>query len=403
MPSLSPIARKILNTLRIHGMLTRAQLSRLTEASLTKVTDATRQLVHMGLVNECEGASSGGRRPTLLRIKSDLCHTLGIDVGTQNLRAVVVDTAGRVAAHAHRREPLRFNRTISMDDVLSVAGDALERASISKELIKGIGIGITGIVDELNGTCLFMPNAQQWRGFPVVRLLREAWMIPNVYITDSVRGMALAEMRYGLGRGIDNFVLVNIGVGLGAGIVVNGKVVTGSRGIAGEIGHIYVGESNGICCCGNHGCLESIASGWALSRQVAKAVGKGVVTSIKSGSTPDGADLISDVIDAAKSGDKFALNMLDEAADYISIGISALINLLSPQRIIIGGGLAEGAGSLLLDPLIRKTKARSLPWVQSDIDIRLSELGQYSAARGAATMAMDRVFAEDWDSLFRPN
>lgn len=228
-------------------------------------------------------------------------------------------------------------------------------------------------------------------------------MIPNVYITDSVRGMALAEMRYGLGRGIDNFVLVNIGVGLGAGIVVNGKVVTGSRGIAGEIGHIYVGESNGICCCGNHGCLESIASGWALSRQVAKAVDKGVVTSINSGSTADGTDLISDVIDAAKSGDKFALNMLDEAADYISIGISALINLLSPQRIIIGGGLAEGAGSLLLDPLIRKTKARSLPWVQSDIDMRLSELGHYSAARGAATLAMDRVFAEDWDSLFRPN
>ncbi len=393
MPALLSIHWELLDALRLHGALTRAQLSRLTGASLTKVTDAARELVSAGLVDEHEGESSGGRRPSVLAIRSDLCYCLGVDAGTQNLRAVVLDTAGGVVASAQRQEPLRSTRTLSIDDVVALVGEVSERSGVPRELINGIGIGLTGIVDEVGGTCLFMPNAPSWRDLPVVRRLQDACTVANVRLTDSVRGMALAEARYGLGRGMTSFIVVNIGVGLGAGIVVDGRVLTGSRGIAGEIGHIYVGDSNDICCCGNRGCLESIASGWALSRRVTRAMGSGVVTSIASESTPEATAQISDLISAAKTGDKFAVNLLDEAADYLSIGISALVNLLSPQRIIIGGGLAEGAGDLLMDPLVRKTRARSLPWVQTDIDIRLSELGEYSAARGAATMAMDAVFA----------
>jgi N-acetylglucosamine repressor len=223
-------------------------------------------------------------------------------------------------------------------------------------------------------------------------MLQEATGITNVSITDSARCMALAESRYGLGRGIKNFTIVAIGVGLGAGIVIDGKILSGSRGIAGELGHIYVGESASLCCCGNHGCLESLASGWALSRQVSEAMNTGVVTSIERPVEGQGDGLIQSVIEAAKAGDKFAVNMLDEMTDYLSTGISTLINLLSPERIIICGGLAEGAGNLLMRPLIHRTYARSLPWLQKDIDIRLSTLGEYSAAWGAATYAMDKLF-----------
>ncbi|MEW5865980.1 MAG: ROK family protein [Bacillota bacterium] len=393
--NLSTVNRRVLDMLRVHGPTTRSQLSCLTGISLTKIAEVTRQLARTGLVREGEGPSSGGRKPTLMYIKSDLFHTVGIDVGTQNLRAVVMDATGSVSASARRYKPLGLSSAIGIEDMLSIAREALARAGVHESQVMGIGVGVTGIVDEVRGTSLFVPGSPQMRDLPVVRLLQEDSKVSNVYITDSVRGMALAESRYGLGRGISNFVFVNVGVGLGAGIVVDGKVMTGSRGIVGELGHVYVGESNEICCCGNYGCLESIASGWALSRRVNRAMSNGVVTSIRTEPTTDGSDQIRDLIEAAKSGDKFAVNLLNEAADLLSLGTSTLVNLLNPQRIIVGGGLAEGAGELLMEPLTRRTKARSLPWLQSEIDIRLSELGEYSAARGVATLAMDKVFAAE--------
>ncbi len=225
-----------------------------------------------------------------------------------------------------------------------------------------------------------------------MKILREATGISSVHITDSARCMALAESRYGQGKGIRDFITVTVGIGLGAGIVIDGKLVSGSRGIAGELGHIYVGESSNLCCCGNHGCLESLASGWALARQASEAMSNGVATNIQPPLEAQGEGYIQSVIEAAKAGDKFAVNIIDEMADYLSIGISTLVNILNPERIIICGGLAEGAGDLLMNPLIHRTHARSLPWLQEDIDIRLSTLGEYSAAWGAATHAMDRLF-----------
>ncbi len=389
---LSPAERKVLNLIRMHGLLSRAQISEYTETSLTKIAYIADQLDQKELVEKIKGISSGGRSPKLLQVRDNLCFALGIEIGTQHLRTVIINANGKILGNAKIYEPLQEKRTISIQALQELAHQALQAANLSWGDITGVGIGITGFVDENSGVCLFLANVSEWQNLPVVQKLQEVAGVQDVFLTDSVRGMALVESRYGLCREFSNFIVIDVGVGLGAGIVIDKKVLTGSRGVVGEFGHMYIGGTNEICVCGNYGCLESIASGWAIVRRAKEAIERGVVTSMHDYIAPERSIQISDIIHVAKNGDKFALNLLEETANYLSLGLSMLINLLNPQMIVVTGGLAKGAGDLLMNPLRSGVRAKTLPWLQQDIHIRLSELGEYSAARGAATLAMDKTF-----------
>ncbi len=392
MKKLSAGERKVLNLIRMHGLLSRAQISEYTETSLTKIAYIADQLDQKELVEKIKGISSGGRSPKLLQVRDNLCFALGIEIGTQHLRTVIINANGKILGNAKIYEPLQEKRTISIQALQELAHQALQAANLSWGDITGVGIGITGFVDENSGVCLFLANVSEWQNLPVVQKLQEVAGVQDVFLTDSVRGMALVESRYGLCREFSNFIVIDVGVGLGAGIVIDKKVLTGSRGVVGEFGHMYIGGTNEICVCGNYGCLESIASGWAIVRRAKEAIERGVVTSMHDYIAPERSIQISDIIHVAKNGDKFALNLLEETANYLSLGLSMLINLLNPQMIVVTGGLAKGAGDLLMNPLRSGVRAKTLPWLQQDIHIRLSELGEYSAARGAATLALDKTF-----------
>lgn len=394
MKKLSPAERKVLNLIRVHGLLSRAQILQYTETSMTKIAYITEQLDQKGLVEKIKGTSSGGRSPNLLQVRNDLCFALGVEIGTQYLRAVIINANGDILGHAKIYEALQEKRNIAVQDLHELAFQALQAANVSWDAITGVGVGITGIVDENRGICLFLPNAPEWQNMPVVETFRETTGLQEIYVTDSVRGMAVSEGRYGACREVSNFIVIGVGVGLGAGIVIDKKILTGSRGVMGEFGHMYIGGTNEICVCGNYGCLESLASGWAVVRRAKEAIERGVVTSMHDYIDSEKSIQISDIIHVAKNGDKFAINLLEETANYLSLGFSMLINLLNPQMIVIAGGLAEGAGDLLMQPLVRGVRAKTLPWLQQDIHIRLSELGEYSAARGAATLAMDKTFEQ---------
>jgi predicted NBD/HSP70 family sugar kinase len=389
---LSPAERKILNMIRMYGCLSRAQIAQYADISLTKIAHITDQLDKKDLVKKIEGTSSGGRRPSLLQVKDDICFTLGIEIGTQHLRAAVINTNGSIVGSTKLYEPLEEKRTISIQDLQELGNQALQSAHLSWADVAGIGLGITGIVDENSGTCLFLSRAPDWQNLQIVQKLQKETNIQHIFLTDSVRGMALSESRYGFCREISNFIIIDVGVGLGAGIVINKEILTGSRGVVGEFGHMYIGGNSEMCVCGNYGCLESIASGWAIVRKARKAIIGGVATSMHNYISPGQSLQISDIIHAAKDGDKLAINLIEEAANYLSIGISTLINLLNPQMIIIAGGLVEGAEKLLMRPLTNGIRTKTLPWLQEDIDVRNSELGEYSAARGSATLALDKTF-----------
>ena len=386
--------KSLLNLIRINGPLSRLDISKLAGISITKVADATKNLEKKGFLQKSIGSSSGGRKPNLIKVKDDIGYSMGIEIGNQNTRIVVTNINGDILNTTRHYEPLKEKRDITLVDAIKLAEKALNNLDFKWKDLSTIGVGITGVINEGDGRILLLPNAPHWQNLEVVKELKTATGVKNIYLTDNVRAMALSESRYGSGKQFSNFILFYIGAGLGTGIIIDNKLLSGSgnKGIVGEIGHIYTGQNSEICVCGNYGCLESIASGRAIVNKAKRAITSGVFTSMSSLVSRKDSLQIQDITEAAQTGDKLAVNLIEETASHLAVGISTLINLLNPEAIIIAGGFADKAGKLLIDPLINGVKSKTLPWLRDEINIIQSEMGEYLAARGAATFAVDRAF-----------
>ena len=212
-------------------------------------------------------------------------------------------------------------------------------------------------------------------------------------VIDSVKAMTAAEQIYGKGKAVDDFILINIGIGLGAGIVVHGELLSGDRGTSGEIGHMHIRQSDDLCVCGNYGCLEAIASGWALLRKCKNAVREGVESSLADKKDIDSLT-VSDIVEAANEGDKIAMMMVDAVAHDVALGIGSIINILNPEKVFLAGGLIRAAWPVMGDSLMRGVKSTVIPWLQKNIDISLSELGEWDGVLGGATLAADLFLSE---------
>lgn len=388
----------LLKILKARTPLSRKEIAVMTGQSLTKTALMLRQLENRGIIEGFAGNSSGGRSPQLFKIKDDLCFAVGIDVGSEYLRMGLSNTNGEIISRYRHRYNIDKIRTISIDFLISKIHDLAKVAAVPYEKICAIGIGITGIVQEWEGKCLSLRNTPGWKDLNLSFLLSEASGIRHVSVMDSVKAMAYAEKIFGQCRDIDNFVLLNIGIGLGAGIVINGELLSGKQGTTGEIGHMHIRPSNELCVCGNYGCLEAIASGWALVKKSKKAILGGVETTIgthhdkSSGGSPGSfPDInLTNIIIAAHNGDKFALTLLDTMSKDMAVGIGSLMNLLNLERIVLAGGLIRHAHTYMMDPLLREVKGTVIPWLTKHIDIRLSEIGEWDGVLGASSWAIER-------------
>jgi N-acetylglucosamine repressor len=214
-------------------------------------------------------------------------------------------------------------------------------------------------------------------------------------LQDSVRTMATAEQSFGLGRDVDDFLYVEVGMGIGAAIFFEGKLYRGAGGKAGEFGHITVDENGPLCSCGNNGCLECVASCAAIIQAVRAAMERGVDSKIRDLAHGDLSQISIEVIaHAASENDSLAFRVLQEAASYIAIGLADLVNLLNPQLIIFGGALFRAAPQLLSDPLRRIIRQRSLEMSANDVHLSASPLGEEAGALGASRMIAERALEE---------
>ncbi len=368
--------------------ITKAQLSEKLHISRAKVSQITRDFHKRGLIQTTPGISTGGRRPSIISFQSDCIYTLGIDIGTQFIRAAVTDANGNLISTHRVLRSGALKTNIPIEKLTKIANKTISGANLPASSIKAIGVGITGVVDEIKQTCLFLHNVPSWRDYPLSAELKQATGIDQVNIFDSVKAVTLAESRFGIAREMDNFVLVNLGMGLGAGMIVDGNLLESANGPIGEIGHIYVGQENGLCCCGNTGCLESVASGWAIVRKCEHALDQGVISKISRTSSKDNITL-DDIIDAAKESDKLSMNLINEMVKLLSIGLSTLANILNPGTIVLSGGLVRGIGSMIMAPLLNETRSRVLPWLQENINIKMSTLGEFDGSLGAGIIAAD--------------
>jgi glucokinase-like ROK family protein len=371
----------ILNSIKTNGAIPRAEIARLTGLSPATVTGITAELIQDNLVFEKEsGDSSGGRRPIMLAINPNGGCVVGIKVMEDHALGALTDLEasllGKQSYPLTDTSPEGISRSLS-----ELVAELLKISENPVPNLMGVGVGLAGIVEAGQGLVRQSPFFG-WNDVPLRDMIQNRVNVP-VYVDNDVNTLAFAEKWFGAGRGVDNFLVVTVGRGIGLGIVSNGQFNHGARGGAGEIGHTVIQPGGELCACGKRGCLEMYASEPALLRQAAKAFELGQLSSLPK--TPE------ELIALAASGEKAAQEIFARAGELLGQSIANLVNIFNPQRVLING---EGvrAGDWLFDPMRVSIDEHAMPSLRQDVSILVEPLGDDAWARGAASLVLHELF-----------
>ena len=384
----------VLDHVRANGESSRAELAQATGLGRSVLTQRVDALRNYGLLAEDRvGVSTGGRAPRLLRFRSDAGYLLVADLGATSTDVALADLAGRIIVHRQEPSDIAAGPDAVLDHVEELFEECVAEAGGDRSLW-GIGIGVPGPVEFDSGKPVSPPIMPGWDGYAV----RERFAGRNVpvWVDNDVNVMALGELTAGCGRGVDDFVFVKIGTGIGAGIVVDGRIHRGAKGSAGDVGHIHVQAGREVTCrCGMSGCLEAFAGGAALARDAEAAAREGRSAILQALLAEKGFLDAADVAAASKHGDPVSIELITEAGRLIGQMLTGIVNFFNPSLIVIGGGVA-GAGDLLLATIRQAIYRRSLPLATRDLIVRRSALDGRAGVIGAATMAANELFAREF-------
>ncbi len=316
--------------------------------------------------------------------------TIGVDLGGTKIALGTVDKEGRVLDLLHYATDPRRGPGGVIANIVKGFRKLQRGSSVS---ISGIGIGVAGQVDSETGTVRFAPNLD-WHDVPLRGDLEKASGIP-VVVTNDVRAALWGEWLFGAGRNVTDLVCVFIGTGIGGGIVSGGKVLEGCSNTAGEIGHMTVDLGGPPCHCGNSGCMEALAGGWAIAQRAREKVEADSISGdaiLKKAGGKLSDITAKSVVEAYQSGDALAGEIIDAASEAVVAGVAALVNALNPCLIIVGGGIVEGLPELVarIDEGIRR---RALSAATGRLRVSHASLGNDAGMIGAAALAM-RAFSK---------
>lgn len=373
----------------------RLDLARQAGVSPASITAIVQRLMIKGLVVESEPTRSHlGRRPIPLGIRNDAAYLVGVDLGSFYLRIVITDINGNILEKFQTQTEMGQGRERVLEKTFQAIRQVIEHSTVSLTAIKGIGIAHSGVIDSDAGLVLSYPRPGQmaeWKNVPLRQIFYKEFQIPCL-LEDSVRTTTTAEKCFGLGRDLNDFLYIDVGMGIGAGIFLDGKLYRGAGGRAGEFGHITVDENGPLCSCGNNGCLETVASCAAIIQAVRIAIEQGIDSKIRDLAAGDLDSVSIELIaQAAAENDSLAFRVLQKAASYIAIGLADLVNLLNPRVMIFGGALFRSVPQLLADPLRRIIKQRSLEKSANEVQLKVSTLGGEAGALGASRLIAERI------------
>jgi len=311
---------------------------------------------------------------------------LAIDIGGTHFRTALFDRQGRPLVISEGDTLRSGGREWMLDEIHRRAQTLLGQAGST---VTACGISFGGPVDFRNQkvTSVHSPG---WNNFSFAEWVDANLHLPCLIDNDANAG-ALGEFRYGTGRGTEALVYVTLSTGIGAGVILNGKIHRGKDGLAGELGHIPISESANTCSCGATGCLESLSSGWAIAergREWRRSRGDSLAALGDPSRSRSEGITAREVAQSAGQGDAADLGIVREAARHLARGLLTVIRILDPDRIILGGGLIQ-AGPVLLDPLREYLAKLASPTIGYSTEIVTAGLGTYSPLYGAAAMALD--------------
>jgi glucokinase len=313
---------------------------------------------------------------------------IGCDLGGTNIKAGLVDIdAGKVLLSKSTPIHAQEGPDAVMKRIAEFVKGLITESDTHPESIKGMGVSAPGRLDMEKGETVFITNFPgKWPGVPLCATLQGYLDIPVVLLND-VRAITLGEHTFGAGRGIDNMVCFAIGTGIGGGLVINGHLVLGVNGTAGELGHQTVDIHGERCGCGNYGCLETLASGPAIASMGVRAVQQGMTTKIGELVGYDLNKIDAEVIaQAARQGDEIANEIWRDVGSYLGTGIANVIITVAPQRVVISGGVAA-AGDLLLKPVRETLRKRVFLVPLEKVEIVIGQLGKDAGILGLAKWA----------------
>lgn len=310
---------------------------------------------------------------------------IGIDVGGTNVKIALVDGEGKINYSNSVPTYAQMGYEYTVNNIKQAIRDLMKETNTDAKEIEGIGFDFPGQVDYKTGVVKLAPNIPGWINVPIAQMIEEEFNIPT-RIDNDVRCAALGELKFGAGKGCENFVCITVGTGIGSGLVINGQLVRGAANAAGEIGHIKLQMNGGpICGCGDTGCLEAFASGPSIVAMAQEYLKGGKSTKFREMAGADGEITPYIVAKAAEAGDPVAKRIFEIVGTYIGMGLVSVINLLNPEKVIIGGGVAA-AGDLLLDPIRKTIKERAMVVAGNSVEIVPAELGNSAGVIGASML-----------------
>jgi len=379
-------AMRVLKFLRLNGAASRIHLSRSTGLDSKTLTNVSNHLLGQGMITAKKTVTSGlGRPAELLSLNPDKALGIGIDFGASQMSAVLVDLAGNVWSRCREEFSIPKSKTFLLKKAETVTRDLLTSLnSQQRKAVAGIGVSIPGVLDREKGRVMISVNIRGFRDVPIVDILGNKFPFP-VFLEKASYSMALAEIWFAKPSRQGNFICVDLGFGIGMGVVHNGLLHRGADEMCGEIGHTVVQPRGRRCTCSLRGCLETVASGNALGRLAEE------LPLADYGITTAGARA---VCEAAQAGDPRAKRAVKRAGEYIGIAIANVINLLDPGPVILNGGLVQ-AGALLVDPIRKAVAQHTMKGARQATHIELSELGLLAGAMGAAMLPLRPFFEFD--------
>jgi predicted NBD/HSP70 family sugar kinase len=357
---------------------TRAELALTTGLARSTVAARIDALIASGLVGAAgEANSSGGRPPSRFAFNPAARAVLAVDVGATHVIVAVTDLSGHVVAEQRLAQDVADGPEPVLGRVVKEGLALLRRAGRDPRDLAGVGIGLPGPVEHATGRPVKPPIMPGWDGFDVVRYVQRSLPVP-VLVDNDVNIMALGE-RTAHWPEHENFLFIKVATGIGSGIISNGELQRGANGTAGDLGHVRVPRGDDVLCrCGNHGCLEALASGPALAAELTR---QGVP-----------AAKGSDVLRLVGAGNVQAVHALRQAGRDVGDVLATVVNLLNPSVIVLGGSLGQ-AGDHLMAGVREVVYRRSLPLATSHLRIALSIAGDQAAILGASQLVTQHVLS----------
>lgn len=383
----------VLDALRLRAPISRAEVAARTGLNRSTISSIVNSLLSEGLVQETTlQADRIGRPGMLLELNPGGGFAVGMEIGVDFLSVIVTDFVANVLWQQRVSSDSTAGQSAVLEHAFALTQAACDEGRARGLRPLGIGIGVPGLVEQRQGLLRLAPNLG-WKNTPLRRMWTERFDLP-VFVENDGNAAALGEYYFGVARDVPTVVYLAAGQGLGAGILIGGKLFRGSQGYAAEIGHVTVDSAGELCGCGKRGCLETLVGPRAAVRYVRQALAAGQASHWLSAAAGEAEAITFDqVVEAAHHGDLVAVAALEQVAAHLGLGVSNLVNIFNPQMVVLGGAL--NAASDILLPKVREVVSNSaLEVAREHLKITASAHGTEACVMGAVALVLDDILRE---------